>query len=138
AAALISSEYPGAIAQLVDGHVYAVLPASGGDEAPELTVSAAVRLAKRLRGYGQSGISSFYVDPGDLTRAFQEAELVLGVISRDEQVAGQLQNGAGSGVYRLLFRALASHPEEVRSFYEDTVAAIVNYDQQYHTDLFAT
>ena len=34
----------------------------------------------------------------------------------------------GTGTYRLLFRVLASHPEEVRSFYDDTVAAIVKYD----------
>jgi len=33
---------------------------------------------------------------------------------------------------------LASHPEEVRSFYEDTVAAIVRYDDQYRTDLVQT
>ena len=31
----------------------------------------------------------------------------------------------GTGTYRLLFRVLASHPEEVRSFYQDTVAPIV-------------
>src|SRR4029078_12346360 len=40
--------------------------------------------------------------------------------------------------YRLLFRVLASHPEEVRSFYEDTVAPIVRYDDQYRTDLVGT
>ena len=33
---------------------------------------------------------------------------------------------------------LASHPEEVRSFYEDTVAPIVRYDDQYRTDLVGT
>jgi hypothetical protein len=44
----------------------------------------------------------------------------------------------GTGTYRLLFRVLASHPEEVRSFYEDTVAAIVRYDDQYRTDLVGT
>ena len=44
----------------------------------------------------------------------------------------------GTGTYRLLFRVLASHPEEVRSFYEDTVAAIVRYDDQYRTDLVQT
>ena len=41
----------------------------------------------------------------------------------------------GTGTYRLLFRVLASHPEEVRSFYEDTVAPLVAYDGQYSTDL---
>ena len=44
----------------------------------------------------------------------------------------------GTGTYRLLFRVLASHPEEVRSFYEDTVAPIVKYDDQYATDLVGT
>jgi sugar diacid utilization regulator len=138
AMALISSEYPGAIAELVEGRVYAVLPARGADEAPELTVSAACAVAARLRNYGKAGISSFYADPADLRRAVQEAELVLDVVSRDERLAEQLNGGAGSGVYRLLFRALASHPEEVRSFYEDTVAAVVRYDDQYHTDLLGT
>ena len=44
----------------------------------------------------------------------------------------------GGGTYRLLFRVLACHPEEVRSFYEDTVAALVRYDEQYSTDLLGT
>ena len=44
----------------------------------------------------------------------------------------------GTGTYRLLFRVLASHPEEVRSFYEDTIAPIVRYDEQYSTQLVDT
>jgi sugar diacid utilization regulator len=136
--ALISSEYPGALAELIEGRVYAVLPARGADEAPEITVNAARGLAVRLHGYGKAGISSFYADPADLRRAMQEAELVLEVVSQDEHMAEQLVGGPGSGVYRLLFRALASHPEEVRSFYDDTVAPIVRYDDQYHTDLRST
>jgi DNA-binding PucR family transcriptional regulator len=31
-----------------------------------------------------------------------------------------------------------SHPEEVRHFYEDTVAALMRYDDQYRTDLVGT
>ena len=33
---------------------------------------------------------------------------------------------------------LASHPQEVRSFYEDTVAPLVRYDEQYSSDLLGT
>ena len=33
---------------------------------------------------------------------------------------------------------LASHPEEVKSFYEDTIAPLVRYDEQYSTDLVGT
>jgi sugar diacid utilization regulator len=138
AMALIGGEYPGSICELVEGRIYSVLPARGGDEAPESTVAAATALGERLRSYGQTGISSFYADPADLRRAIQEGELVLDVVSSDERMADQLNGGAGSGVYRLLFRALASHPEEVRSFYEDTVAPLVRYDEQYRTELLAT
>ena len=44
----------------------------------------------------------------------------------------------GESTYRLLFRVLASHPQEVRSFYDDTVAPLVRYDEQYSTDLVGT
>ena len=38
----------------------------------------------------------------------------------------------GGGTYRLLFRVLASHPEEVRSFYEDTIAPLVALRRAVH------
>jgi sugar diacid utilization regulator len=139
--ALISSEYPGALAQHVEGgvsgRVYALLPAVGdGDQAA--TVTAARALAGRLQRHGVVALSSFYADPGELGRAIQEAELVLEVLQRGDGLGGPIQEDIGTGTYRLLFRVLASHPEEVRSFYEDTVASIVRYDDQYRTDLVQT
>jgi DNA-binding PucR family transcriptional regulator len=38
----------------------------------------------------------------------------------------------------LLFRALISDPDEVRSFYRDTVEPLVRYDDQYRSDLLGT
>ncbi len=137
--ALIGGEYPGALAQHMEDRVYAVLPATGGDDAPEATLERGRRLAERLRRHGTVGLSSFYADPAELARAIQEAELVLDVL-RQGGGGGwdpHLQD-IGTGTYRLLFRVLASHPEEVRSFYEDTVAPIVRYDDQYRTDLVGT
>ncbi len=136
--ALISSEYPGALAQHVEGgpsgRVYALLP--GSDQVA--TVAAARSLAGRLQRHGVVALSSFYGDPAELGRAIQEAELVLEVLQRGDGLGGPIQEDIGSGTYRLLFRVLASHPEEVRSFYEDTVATIVRYDDQYRTDLVQT
>ena len=132
--ALIASEYPGALAQLVDGRVYALLP--GSDQTA--TATAARSLAARLQRHGVVALSSFYGDPAELGRAIQEAELVLEVLQRGDGLGGPIQEDIGTGTYRLLFRVLASHPEEVRSFYEDTVAAIVRYDDQYRTDLVQT
>jgi PucR family transcriptional regulator, purine catabolism regulatory protein len=133
--ATIAEDHPGALAQHMDGRVYALLPAVGGDDAPERTLDRARRLAERLRQHGTVGLSSFYADPGEFGRAIQEAELVLDVLRQSDAPIAQ---DIGTGTYRLLFRVLASHPEEVRSFYEDTVAPIVRYDDQYRTDLVGT
>jgi sugar diacid utilization regulator len=135
--ATIAGEHPGALAQHMEpvGRVYALLPATGADEAPEATLGAARRLATRLQRHGIVGLSSFYADPAELGRAIQEAELVLDVLRRSDV---PIAEDIGTGTYRLLFRVLASHPEEVRSFYEDTVAPLVAYDDQYATDLVGT
>ena len=137
--ATIAGEHPGALAQHMDGgggsgRVYALLPAVGGADAAA-TLTAARRLAARLQRHGTVGVSSFYADVADLGRAIQEAELVLDVLRRSDV---PIDEDIGTGTYRLLFRVLASHPEEVRSFYEDTVAPLVAYDAQYSTDLVGT
>jgi len=133
--AMITGEYPGALAQHMDGRVYALLPAVERDGSPAETQDAARRLAARLQRYGSVGLSSFARKADDLPRSLQEAELVVDVL---EQSDGEIAGDIGTGTYRLLFRVLASHPEEVRSFFEDTVAPIVRYDDQYGTDLVGT
>lgn len=139
ASALVESEFEGSVAELSDGRLYSILPARGGDDAPERTLEMAGRIVARLRGHGLAAVSSFYPDPAELHRAFREAELVLDVITREPRIAEALKDGiAASGVYRLLFRALISDPQEVRSFYEDTVEPVVRYDTQYRSDLLAT
>jgi PucR family transcriptional regulator, purine catabolism regulatory protein len=139
ATALLEAEYEGSLAELAEGRLYAILPARGGYDAPEKTLQAAGRIAGRLRRHGMAAVSSFYPDPGELHRAIKEAELVLDVIAREPEIAEALDEGiAASGVYRLLFRALISDPEEVRSFYRDTVEPLVRYDDQYRSDLLGT
>jgi sugar diacid utilization regulator len=137
--ATITGDEPGALAEHLDGRVYAILPGTGGDDAPDTTSSRGRALAARLRRHGTVGVSSFYADPAELPRAIQEAELVLDVLKQSDPSGGwDGFDEIGTGTYRLLFRVLASHPEEVRSFYEDTVAPIVRYDDQYRTDLVGT
>jgi sugar diacid utilization regulator len=129
--ATICGEVEGALAEVLEKRVYALMPATGADDAPERTLAGARALADRLRRWGSVGLSTFHSDAAGLRRAVHEAELVL------ETGMGTAQD-IGTGTYRLLFRVLASHPEEVRSFYEDTVAPIVRYDDQYRTDLVGT
>jgi hypothetical protein len=124
--AVVSAERPGALAQAVGDYVYALLPGSA-EEAREV--------ANRLSRQAVVGISTHHSSPADMRRALEEAELVLKVTA----AGGAPPLGStGDGTYRLLFRVLASHPEEVRSFYEDTVAPLVAYDEQYTSDLLAT
>ena len=123
--ATIADERGDAVSQTVGKRVYALLPGR---------LDGARRLASRLSRHGVVGLSSEYSDPRDLRRALEEAELVLDVTADGRAP----EDAISGGTYRLLFRVLASHPEEVRSFYEDTVAAIVRYDEQYSTDLLGT
>ncbi len=142
--AVIAGEYPGALAQLMDAahaqpaRIYALLPAVDAERPGEATLAAARKLAARLGRHGPVGLSSFYTDPAEVGRAMQEAELVVDVLRQSDGLGGIDSQDIGTGTYRLLFRVLASHPEEVRSFYEDTVAPIVRYDDQYRTDLVGT
>jgi sugar diacid utilization regulator len=123
--AALSSEAPDAVAQLLNGRVYGLIPG-----APE----RARRVGAALRNHGTVGLSSHYAQPTDAGRALEEAELVVDVTNTgaapEEEIA--------EGTYRLLFRVLVSHPEEIKSFYDDTVEPIVRYDDQYSTDLVGT
>jgi sugar diacid utilization regulator len=138
AAALIATEHEGSIAEPLGDRIYAILPARDGDDAAGQIQAAARALATRLRPHGPAAYSSFCATPGDLGRAVAEAELMLEVIAADERMAEQLADGIGNGVYRLLFRALATDPDEVRRFYEDTVEPLLSHDREYRTDLLST
>jgi sugar diacid utilization regulator len=136
--ALVSDEVPEALAQLAeDGRVYGLVPPAaedGGDPAAS-AAALARRVATRLRAHGSVGLSSFFAEPGALNRALEEAALVLDVV----RLGGAPAAGdVGDATYRLLFRVLASNPEEVRSFYDDTIAPLARYDEQYGSDLVAT
>jgi hypothetical protein len=124
--AALVAELPGALAQGVEDKVYALLPGP-----PEPARWAATRLGR----HAEIGLSSHHAGAAEARRALEEAELVLGVTAAGGGPPGE---EIGEGTYRLLFRVLASHPQEVRSFYEDTVAPLARYDDQYATDLVGT
>jgi PucR family transcriptional regulator, purine catabolism regulatory protein len=124
--AAITAERSDALCQVAGERVYALIPGS---------VEEARSLATRLGRQATVGVSSRYAEPSDLKRALEEAELVLDVTAAGGDASAK---EIGGGTYRLLFRVLASHPEEVRSFYEDTLAPLVRYDEQYASDLVGT
>lgn len=141
---VVSSECPEALAEQLAAQqpgapprLYAVIPATGEDPAAD-TRALARRLAVRIGRRGVVGISSFCADPAELGRAVQEAELMLDVLLQSGSEAPIAQAMPSMGTYRLLFRVLVSDPTEIEAFFEETVAAIVAYDDQYKTELLST
>ncbi len=137
--AALAAQQPGVLAQAVDGRLFAIVPPPADDDGDAdlagRTLSAARALTRSLSPRAVSGLSSFCADPAALPRAIQEAELVLDVLRRS---GGAVAEDVGQGTYRLLFRVLASHPEELRAFYDETVGPLVRYDERHASELVKT
>jgi sugar diacid utilization regulator len=134
---LIADREPQALAEQLGERVYVLIPPKEGDDPARIALAGTREIAKAIAPYSVAAFSSFCSQPRFFHRAIQEAELVLDVLLQEEgNPAGS--EAIDSDTYRLLVRTLASHPDEVMRFYEDTVAPIVHYDEQYGTDLVGT
>jgi sugar diacid utilization regulator len=117
------------------------------DDAPaEELMEKALSLASRVQRYVKGllpdltvsvGIGRFKGDPALLSEAYSEAEVALEI--------GHRINGPSSvssfeqtGTYKLLFRVLQEEPEELETFYAETLAPVVRYDSRYGTELVQT
>ena len=80
-------------------------------------------------------ISRHADDPADLHRAGTEALLAANVAEARglEQLSFE-----ETGAYRLLLPAMSEDPSELQGFFEETVAPLVDYDEQYETELVRT
>ena len=92
--------------------------------------------ARRCRAFTCTVAHSRWVaDPADLYRAGQEALLAANVAEADGL---ELLAFEDTGSYRLLLPAMSEDPGELERFYEETVAPLSAYDEQYETELVAT
>jgi sugar diacid utilization regulator len=132
---LIADREPQALAEQLGERIYVLIPPKEGEDPARLALASTREIAKAIGPYSVAAFSSFCSQPRFFHRAIQEAELVLDVLLQEE---GGESEAMDSDTYRLLVRTLASHPDEVMRFYEDTVAPIVQYDEQYGTDLVGT
>ncbi len=74
-------------------------------------------------------------DPADLHRAGSEALLAANVAEARGLAELSFEE---TGAYRLLLPAMSEDPGELRGFFDETVAPLVTYDDQYETDLVRT
>ena len=132
---LIADRAPQALAEQLGERVYVLIPPKDGEDPARVALAGTREIANAIAPYSVAAFSSFCSQPRFFHRAIQEAELVLDVLLQEE---GEPSEAIDSDTYRLLVRTLASHPDEVMRFYEDTVAPIVLYDEQYGTDLVGT
>lgn len=80
-------------------------------------------------------LSRLATDPVDLHRAGSEALLAANVAEgRGERLLGFEETGA----YRLLLPAMSEDAAELQRFYDETVATVAAYDEQYETELVRT
>jgi sugar diacid utilization regulator len=121
---------------------------AGGRElvilAPVPDAETAVRAAAAVHRELESGlpghvltvaVSRHASDPADLYRAGTEALLAANVAEARglEQLSFE-----ETGAYRLLLPAMSEDPGELQGFFEETVAPLVEYDEQYETELVRT
>jgi sugar diacid utilization regulator len=116
--------------------ITAIVPADGEPRLQRAAEAISRELADGLTGFIVTVARSRHVgDPVDLHRAGQEAKLAANV---GEAEGHPILAFEDTGSYRLLLPAMSEDPAELERFYEETVAPLVAYDEQYETDLLTT
>ena len=118
-------------------HEVAVVVPGAGDEAGRRAADAVLaEMELHLTGYALVVARSRPAnDPADLHRAGGEAVLAANVAAARSRSYLAFED---TGAYRLLLPALSEDPAELRRFYEETIAPIVSYDEQYESELVRT
>ncbi len=149
ARAAMDLHWPRALVDWNEGRLLALLPpapAGGGDPSREEIEAQASTLGKRLLAATREtvpglaltlALSRFTLEPERLGVALDEARLALSIGERLGR-AGEVVTFEETGTYKLLFHIFADRPEELISFYEQTIAPLVRYDEQYQTELVGT
>lgn len=109
------SELAGKLTERIQTNVKGLLP--------DLTVSV--------------GSGRFTPDPAHLPDAYAEAEIAL-EIGRSILGPSSYATFESTGTYKLLYRVLKQDPEELETFYRETVRPLVAYDSRYGTELVST
>jgi DNA-binding PucR family transcriptional regulator len=129
----------GALAAQRDGEVAeiaAIVPCESDEQLARAAEGLERELASSLSGFAVTvGWSRLAADPVDLYRAGKEAQLAANVGEAEGAAVLAFEE---TGAYRLLLPALSEDQAELERFYEETVAPLVAYDEQYETDLRVT
>jgi sugar diacid utilization regulator len=115
-----------------------VILSPGPDATGGRRVAAAVRreLEAGLPGFAITVARSRHTaEPADLHRSGAEALLAANVAEARGWAELSFEE---TGAYRLLLPAMSEDPGELLGFFDETVAPLVSYDEQYETELVRT
>jgi sugar diacid utilization regulator len=116
--------------------IAAIVPAEDDERLARAGAGLARELDDSLPGFHLTvGRSRRCADPVDLYRAGNEARLAVNV---GEAEGHALLAFEDTGAYRLLLPAMSEDPAELERFYAETIQPLVQYDEQYETELVAT
>ena len=119
------------------GEVVVVAPEPGEDAGRRVVGVVLREVEADLPGVKVSvGYSRLASDPVDLHRAANEALLAANVAEGDEERS--VLSFGETGAYRILLSAMSEDPSELQRFYAETLKDLVDYDEQYGTDLVRT
>jgi PucR family transcriptional regulator, purine catabolism regulatory protein len=113
-----------------------MIPGTAEDEGRRAAAAVLAELESGLAHYALVVAHSRpAVDPADLHRAGAEALLAANVAEARGLISLSFEE---TGAYRLLLPAMSDDPGELHRFYEETVAPLAAYDEQYQTELVWT
>lgn len=113
--------------------VAALIPAATEEELTRAAAAFQGELADSLGGFHVTVAHSRHSgDPEGIYRAGKEALLAVNV---GEAEGRELVAFDETGAYRLLLPAMSEDASELERFYEETVAPLAAYDDQYETEL---
>ena len=145
--AAIDLHWPRALVDWKEGRLLVLLPTPPETADDEAGVDErAHTLARRLLTATKETVPGLAVtlalsrhtaEPEKLGAALDEAELALSIGERLGR-HGDVVTFEETGTYKLLFQIFADRPQELSAFYEQTLAALVRYDEQYQTELVGT
>jgi DNA-binding PucR family transcriptional regulator len=116
--------------------VAAIVPASDAEQLSRAAQGVEKELEAALPGFAVTvGQSRWTQDPVDLYRAGKEALLAANVAEAEGRSLLAFED---TGAYRLLLPAMSEEPGELERFYEETLAPLAAYDEQYETELVST
>jgi sugar diacid utilization regulator len=126
----------GTLGQGEQAEAATIVPAADDTQLARAAEGLARELTAALPGFTVIVARSRHTqDPVDLYRAGKEALLAANVAEAEGHPLLAFED---TGAYRLLLPAMSEDPGELERFYEETLAPLAAYDEQYETELVAT